>query len=618
MRIVAVLILFVLAVAGFSVLAKYSHQDSVEEELVRLSQETLTKAGFEGITVEFDHLDGVVGGYVDKQEDKERLVTLLQSEIPTAYWPDDMVEQIQVRPTIPPKVVITRKNGSDTVRIDGFLANDEDANRMLLGARLHALDSIQSVENVIELDPHRLSLPKTAELASLAASLVSNSEKARIVYDKGELTLVGEVSNDGLKESLLELAAQMEPTSIDDQITVAEPVSLRSPSEMKLTRNRFGVLATGKLGSQASKSKFLGIFKQMAPPVRVTDRIEVSDLVSPAVWEDHSETIIPALLESFAGEMTAEFSHDSIRLSGAVENELKEQAVLSGFAPLKKKQPSLEIIADVTIENEGAASLSPPKIEATLEEDLLIVAGEVASTGFFQALEAASVEVRPELSVKNELTANSEVAPADWLAKLPEFFSEMVVRVKKGTFSLNENVLKLEGETVAASDGLILRNVAINTVPQTYSVESTLAHIDQPFPQPSLLPEVRVKLAETLKQNPVYFDKNSEIVRSDDRKKVEAIAKAIEETGASADLVVTGFADNVGNAEYNKQLSMRRANSVVEALVSLGLDREKIEIKSKGEDVSGVSQNQLWKSRRVEVSLAPLENTESEDADSEG
>ena len=72
-----------------------------------------------------------------------------------------------------------------------------------------------------------------------------------------------------------------------------------------------------------------------------------------------------------------------------------------------------------------------------------------------------------------------------------------------------------------------------------------------------------------------------------------------------------------GNAEYNKQLSMRRANSVVEALVSLGLDREKIEIKSKGEDVSGVSQNQLWKSRRVEVSLAPLENTESEDADSE-
>lgn len=617
MRFVVTAIFFVLAVAGFTVLAKYSHQGSVETELQRIALDALIEGGFPGISVEFDHLDGTVGGYVDKLEDKEKVASLLKNKVPTAYWPDDISENISIRPTIPPKIVVVRKNGSDTVRLEGRLAIDEDANRMLLGARLHALDSVQSVDNVIELDPHRLSLTKTAELASLAAGLVSNSKQARIVFDKEKLTIVGEVSNDGLKASLLELAKQMEPESIDDQIEVAEPVSFRSPSDVKLTRNRFGVTVSGKLGSGASKSRLLGVFKKMNPPLHVTDRIEISDTVAPAVWEDHADTIFPLLLQSFDGEMTAEFDHEHVRLSGSVPNEAKEQALMAGFQPLKKKQPSLEIVADVKVENQGPVSTKPPEVVGKLEGDLLVMSGVVQNTGFFAALEAEATKARPELSVKNEIEVSPDVAPEDWISKLPEFVAEVVTRMKKGTFSIREQTVRLEGETEAASDPLILQNVATNTVPPGYSVENSLAHIDQPFPQPALLPEDRVKLSETLKQYPVYFDKNSEIVRSDDRGKVESIAKTIQEAGAPVDLIVTGFADNVGNAEYNMQLSLRRANSVVESLVSLGVERESLTTKSQGEDVSGISQSQRWKSRRVEVTLAPLETNKPEDEASE-
>jgi OOP family OmpA-OmpF porin len=71
---------------------------------------------------------------------------------------------------------------------------------------------------------------------------------------------------------------------------------------------------------------------------------------------------------------------------------------------------------------------------------------------------------------------------------------------------------------------------------------------------------------------------------------------------------VTGFADNIGNAQYNLQLSLRRAESVEKALVASGIDPERVSKESKGEDVSRVSSRDRWKSRRVEIQLAPEEN----------
>jgi len=74
---------------------------------------------------------------------------------------------------------------------------------------------------------------------------------------------------------------------------------------------------------------------------------------------------------------------------------------------------------------------------------------------------------------------------------------------------------------------------------------------------------------------------------------------------------VTGFADNIGNAEYNRQLSLRRAKSVVEALDSAGVSKERITEESKGEDVTSVSRSDRWKSRRVEISLVPITEEEA-------
>ena len=99
--------------------------------------------------------------------------------------------------------------------------------------------------------------------------------------------------------------------------------------------------------------------------------------------------------------------------------------------------------------------------------------------------------------------------------------------------------------------------MAINAFPTGFTLENLLDYSDQPFPSPNLMPEDSQKLAEELKLLPIYFDKASEIVKDDQVEKIDKAAKAILAVGDEYELTVAGFADNIGNADYNRDLSIR-------------------------------------------------------------
>lgn len=175
--------------------------------------------------------------------------------------------------------------------------------------------------------------------------------------------------------------------------------------------------------------------------------------------------------------------------------------------------------------------------------------------------------------------------------------------------------MKLEGTVVALSDLQILQNVAVNTAAQELSIDNQLQHPAQSFPEPELLPEQREKLVESFQQFPVYFDSGSEVVSSKERPKLEALAKLLTEAEAAEEIRVTGYADNIGNDEFNRKLGMSRAASVVAVLESLGIKKDRLAVSSEIEDVSSVRRSDRWKSRRVELSLP---ESDSDTADKEG
>lgn len=72
---------------------------------------------------------------------------------------------------------------------------------------------------------------------------------------------------------------------------------------------------------------------------------------------------------------------------------------------------------------------------------------------------------------------------------------------------------------------------------------------------------------------------------------------------------VAGHTDNVGGAEFNRQLSQRRAGSVAQYLESRGVAESRILTAAGGEDhpiASNATEQGRAANRRVEVTLAPL------------
>jgi hypothetical protein len=101
----------------------------------------------------------------------------------------------------------------------------------------------------------------------------------------------------------------------------------------------------------------------------------------------------------------------------------------------------------------------------------------------------------------------------------------------------------------------------------------------------------------------VFFDWNSAVVSPSGREVIGLAANAYR-TGSPVTLQVTGFTDTSGSADYNQQLSVRRANAVATVLVQDGVPQNALAVTGRGQNdlrvptPDGVREPQ---NRRVEI-----------------
>lgn len=606
MRFLFILFLFGLAVAGSAFYAKVGLRASVEDELKVASERILKSEGYDAVEVAFDHLEGSVTGTVDNPADKAEVIALLRGKVTGAHWAEGIESGLTIRPTLPPRIRIVREEAGGAVKLEGTLAESDESGREMLGSRLHAVPGVSEVDNSIALDPMVLPFHQIAELASLASGLMAHGGPVEVTLAEGVLRPGGEVPNDGVKESLLGIAAQVKAEKLEEAIRVKPITIFTREAELKVTRNRFGITVSGLMPDDASRTAVLGALPAGNPGAALNDRIEVSAQCGPPPWMDGMRSILPVLLEQTQGEMTVEFGGDRLRLSGNVASPEAKDSLLARLAPLGGGEAGLKLETNLLVSSESPQG-QKVRLTAVLKEDLLVLGGEVPSTDWVIELESRIKDALPELSIKNELKAVEGGPGEAWTRGFADFFVEALPRLGSADLRLEEGEFHLVGRTVALPDRQIVQNLAVNMLPPTYKVHNQLLHADQPFPKPALLPEQRTRLAESLKSFPIYFEKNSDELRSEEKAKVASIFAAIKESGATVALSVTGFADNIGNAAQNEALSLRRAESVRAELQRLGVAEADLAVSSKGEDVSRVSRSELWKARRVEVSLQPAD-----------
>lgn len=79
----------------------------------------------------------------------------------------------------------------------------------------------------------------------------------------------------------------------------------------------------------------------------------------------------------------------------------------------------------------------------------------------------------------------------------------------------------------------------------------------------------------------LLFETNVDELSAQGREAVAAVAQALARVGIER-VLVEGHTDNVGSARYNEQLSLRRAETVAQQLVSVGLQNSMVERRGLG------------------------------------
>ena len=102
----------------------------------------------------------------------------------------------------------------------------------------------------------------------------------------------------------------------------------------------------------------------------------------------------------------------------------------------------------------------------------------------------------------------------------------------------------------------------------------------------------------------VYFDSSSAAIKASEEEKIaEAAQLILASSDVKRSLTVGGYADLQGNADFNRNLSLKRANAVRDGLIAKGVPAARLTVNHFGEDTSKSAKDDLWKSRRVEISI---------------
>ena len=103
---------------------------------------------------------------------------------------------------------------------------------------------------------------------------------------------------------------------------------------------------------------------------------------------------------------------------------------------------------------------------------------------------------------------------------------------------------------------------------------------------------------------PIYFDFYSQTVRSSENGKIEQLAAFMKDS--SAEIIIAGFTDERGTAEYNRGLGERRAGAVRESLIAEGVDGNRLQTVSFGLEMPadpGHDEAAWAKNRRAEIGV---------------
>jgi len=408
---------------------------------------------------------------------------------------------------------------------------------------------------------------------------------------------------------------------------------LLAESQFNITEDKAGQLkVTGTINNEETRQKIIAAVKAAQPKdkkVKIIDELKVKKNTIISANVPQLTDLITNHINT-AEQATLSYSAKAIRLGGIIDERKDGTAIVNLAKPISTNDRPLDNklqllpreLLDLRVErNGGDITVNGTLPSQDTRNEILSLVKENANGK--KVIDKTTISKRPtkERWWKNHPKQfipgllNDTTGPA-FVHYHPDNFETNGLFPKEADHSKLSKVV----DQIPAKIG---RQTKLTFIPPVAEVVAQAEPAPEPTPEPEPAkpapaeevaeapapkePTVADDLAKNLKLLPVYFNTSSSYVQRKEEDKIKKAAETILASKAKdLGLTVGGYADQRGNPVNNKALSLERANSVRRKLIKLGVKSSRLTVNHFGEDTSEMNPDDLWKARRVEISITPI------------
>ncbi|MDF1756637.1 MAG: OmpA family protein [Verrucomicrobiales bacterium] len=590
MKYLPVCLVFILLIVCGGVASRVLFPVSMEEDLAKQSSRILASAGIDTADESFHYYFVSLAGKIPETEGAPLVVKHLGGQVWGAAT-DESAAPVNPKGPSAKFTALAGKNGAITLKGEVHSNRFKD---LLENAALDAIGT-RSVDNRIAVN-EELPVPVWEDSGpDFLKHFLSFSGVSQLSADRSGVKLEGEVLSREVREKLGEQASKLvvAPAILQNQLSVR----VSRHATFRIQGSPAGLKLSGLLPDEATRKNLIAAVQKVLPNKHLKDEIKIAGGVTKPWWLPNAENLIPMFLSETKGEGSIEYWRNRLHVSGVVGNESFKEKLSS--VPLGPEKP------------EGFSMQSDLSIRPQLEPELsvflnrfgkLVAKGKVGDPEFKDQVLGALLNHNPDSVVLDQIAVSDEVKELGW-GDPGSLITEVMFNTDGGSIEMAGAKIEVIGEVdsklqresleklasrVAGSDSEVVNSVTIREGAVEIATSADQAKAIEDF---------------DFKEVAVYFDSGSSSINASYKDEVEKTAGFIKSLSPGTKLIVGGYTDNRGNRAANERLGVKRAAAVRDRLVSLGVDKDKMIIKTYGEDVTNVSRSNLWKSRRVELSV---------------
>ena len=271
-------------------------------------------------------------------------------------------------------------------------------------------------------------------------------------------------------------------------------------------------------------------------------------------------------------------------------------------APAPAPAPVAEAKApDVKAPEVSAPEVKAPYFSAEMAPGSLTLSGHFPSADDHAAILEAARRQFFGTTIDDRLTA-SDGAPAGFRAAVVTALGQLA-RLASGSLAITEGQVRLDGQPLFARALEDIRTALNEGLPKGFAWAGDLKLL---APQAGLsAADCQLALVGTLRSGTILFQKNKATIEGDSTALLDTLAATAMRCPASR-FVIGGHTDTSGPADWNIELSRKRAEAVRAYLERAGIPADHLEAKGFGSSqpvASNDTEDGRVRNRRIEISV---------------